>query len=170
MDALLQAMTDEFGRMPEPGALVALLRILGAALLCGVIGLEREVSDHAAGLRTNMLIGIAAATFALIAFWLIEHVDGETARVDPLRLIEAVTSGAAFLAAGLIVLARGHVRGLTTGASVWLSAAVGLSVGVGQWFLALVAAVAGVSVLVVVSKVEEGLGIAGKKNLTEPED
>nr|WP_226583715.1 MgtC/SapB family protein [Acuticoccus sediminis] len=150
--------------MPGPGTLVVILRIAGAAFLCGIIGLEREITDHSAGLRTNMLVGIASATFAVIAMGLIAEVHGDEVRIDPLRLIEAVTSGVAFLAAGLIVLARGQVRGLTTGASVWLSAAVGLAVGVGQWILALLAAAAGVLVLSAVAKFECRLGLAKKSH------
>ncbi|RAI03163.1 preprotein translocase subunit TatA [Acuticoccus sediminis] len=164
MDALSDILATEFGHVPGPGAVVIVLRIVGAAVLCGAIGMEREVSAHPAGLRTNMLVGIASATFAVIALGLIADVKGDDMRFDPLRLIEAVTSGVAFLAAGLIVLTRGHVRGLTTGASVWLSAAVGLAVGVGQWLLAVVVTGVGLVVLIAVARLERGLGLSGKKH------
>lgn len=69
---------------------------------------------------------------------MIDAADQYTDRIamDPLRLLSAVTSGVAFLAAGLIVFAQGKVRGLTTGASLWLTAAVGVSAGLGMWLLA----------------------------------
>ena len=168
MDGLYHTLATEFGRLPGPGGVVVLLRVLGAALLCGLIGLERELSDHAAGLRTNMLVGVASAVFAVIGLSLIDQLEGDTIRIDPIRLIEAVTSGVAFLAAGLIVLSRGQVRGLTTGATVWLSGAVGLAVGIGQWMLALLGALVGLAVLIGLARLECRLGISGKKAIEEP--
>lgn len=164
------ALAAEFGRHPEPGAAIVALRLVGAAILCGLIGLEREMRDHPAGLRTNILIGLACAAFALIAQGLIDTMEGEAIRIDPLRLIEAVTSGIAFLAAGLIVLSRGYLRGLTTGASIWLSAAVGLAVGLGQWLVAVLAAVGGLVTLTLVTRLETWLGIAGSRNFEDPPD
>ena len=85
---------------------IVVARLVGAAALCAVIGLEREASDRAAGLRTHMLVGMAAAAFALITLHLIEmYADRpEVIRLDPIRLVEAATAGVAFLAAGMIVL------------------------------------------------------------------
>lgn len=164
----MEMLATEFGRVPGPEIVISLMRLVGAALLCGLIGLEREFRDHAAGLRTNMLVGLACATFALVALGLLDTYDDDHIRMDPLRLIEAVTGGVAFLAAGLIVLTRGRVRGLTTGASVWLSAAVGLSAGLGHWLVAVAAAVAGVLVLTAVRQLEIRWGIAGQRSLEEP--
>ena len=114
---------------------ILLLRLVGAAALCALIGYEREASNHAAGLRTNMLVGLAASAYALITLHLVALYDdyGEAIRMDPVRLVEAVTAGVAFLAAGMIVLTRGRVRNLTTGAMMWLSAAIGLAAGSGLW-------------------------------------
>jgi putative Mg2+ transporter-C (MgtC) family protein len=116
-------------------------RLIGAALLCGLIGFEREASDRAAGLRTHMTVGVAAATFALITIHLIEIHAGrpDTIRMDPLRLVEATTAGVAFLAAGMIVLSRGEVKNLTTGAGLWLAASIGLATGLGLWPVAVLA-------------------------------
>lgn len=111
-------------------------RLAGAALFCALIGVEREATDHPAGLRTNMLVGLAAATFALVTLHLVDTFSGrDGVRLDPIRLVEAVTAGVAFLAAGLVIFSRGKVKGLTTGALMWASAAVGLSVGLGLWQL-----------------------------------
>lgn len=114
------------------------MRVFGAVILCGLIGLEREFHKNTAGLRTNMLIGLAAVTFCIITIHMMETMaEGhEAARLDPIRLVEAVTAGIAFLAAGVVVYTRGDVKGLTTGASMWLSAAIGLSAGLGMWPLA----------------------------------
>lgn len=135
---MLQNLLDEMtGSLSLPWQ-VAFLRMLGAVLLCGVIGFEREVRDRPAGLRTHMLIGLAATLYCLIMLELLARSGEYSDRVamDPIRLVEAVTSGVAFLAAGMIVFAKGKVHGLTTGASMWLTAAVGLSVGLGMWLMA----------------------------------
>ncbi|WP_134724598.1 MgtC/SapB family protein [Paracoccus luteus] len=116
----------------------AVLRLLTAILLGGVIGWEREVNSRAAGLRTHMLISLAAAAFAIVAMELtsFQAAPGTEIQTDPLRLIEAVTSGVAFLAAGSIVITGASVRGVTTGASMWLCGAIGLCCGVGDVKLA----------------------------------
>ena len=80
-------------------------------------------------------------------------------QMDPIRLVEAVTSGVAFLAAGVVVYTRGSVRGLTTGASMWLSAGVGLTVGLGMWVVAVIATITGLVVLWLLRKTEIAVGI-----------
>jgi putative Mg2+ transporter-C (MgtC) family protein len=128
-------LADEFlGGLALPFPIIV-LRLLGAGALCALIGLEREAQDRAAGLRTHMLVGVAAAAFALITLHMIELYSGRTdaIRLDPIRLVEAATAGVAFLAAGMIVLSRGEVRNLTTGAGMWLAAAIGLAAGLGLW-------------------------------------
>ena len=120
--------------------------------------MEREYRDHAAGLRTHILVALAACVFAILSIESV-HMAGfsdDQVRIDPLRVIEAVTSGVAFLAAGMIVFSRGEVRGLTTGAGMWLAGAVGLSVGLGYWFVAVVATVACFVVLFILAKIEIG--------------
>jgi putative Mg2+ transporter-C (MgtC) family protein len=117
---------------------VALARLAGALALGGLIGLERESRNRPAGLRTHMLVGVASALYCLIMLELLADSGVYSDRIasDPLRLIEAVTSGVAFLAAGMIIVSKGEVKGLTTGAGMWLVAAIGLSVGFGYWLLA----------------------------------
>lgn len=112
---------------------------LGLAVVLGaLIGWEREISARAAGLRTHMLISLAAAMFTVVAMELAHFPanEQEVLRIDPLRLIEAVTAGVAFLAAGSIIFSGGSVRGVTTGASMWLAGAVGLASGTGDGLLA----------------------------------
>ncbi len=122
---------------------LALLRLGFACVLGGLIGLEREIHDHAAGLRTHIMIALASCLFTLISFDLmavpVPGADEETLRTDPLRLIEAVTAGVAFLAAGTIITQGARVRGLTTGAGMWMAGAVGLTCGVGNLWLAAMA-------------------------------
>lgn len=129
------------GGLELPLSVVA-LRLCGATLLCALLGMEREVSGHAAGLRTHMLIGLAAAVYAILTQQLVAtYGEGpESIRLDPIRLVEATTAGVAFLAAGTIVLRGGSVKGLTTGAVMWVAAAIGLSAGMGLWPIAILTA------------------------------
>jgi putative Mg2+ transporter-C (MgtC) family protein len=136
------------GNLALPPPIVA-LRLAGAALLCALIGFEREAARRSAGLRTHMLVGLAAATYALLTLHLVDfYADrGEAVRMDPVRLVEALTAGVAFLAAGMIVLSRGEVRNFTTGAGLWLAAAIGLAAGIGVWTIAGLAALLGLAIV-----------------------
>lgn len=112
---------------------------LGAASLAGmVIGVEREWRQKPAGLRTHMLVSLAAAAFTIISFELyhtsLEISDRSSG--DPIRVIEGVVAGVAFLGAGVIIQSRGDVRNLTTGATIWMSGATGLACGGGFYVVA----------------------------------
>lgn len=151
-------LAEEFlGNLSLPIPIVA-LRLLGATLLCAIIGYEREAKDHSAGLRTHMLVGLAAATYAVVTDSLVSIYagQGDAVRMDPLRLVEALTAGVAFLAAGMIFMSQGHVKNLTTGAVMWLSAAVGLAAGSGLWAIAVFAALMGVAVTTLHSWIPKG--------------
>jgi putative Mg2+ transporter-C (MgtC) family protein len=133
-------------------------RLLVAAVLGMVIGIDREFRDISAGLRTHMLVAIAAAVFTLVTFELLEQARAEgISNVDPIRVVEAVTAGVAFLAAGSIIQARGRVHGLTTGAGLWLAGAVGTACGTGAYAIAVIAAVLGFLVVSVLRRVEKKL-------------
>jgi putative Mg2+ transporter-C (MgtC) family protein len=146
---MLQGLLDDIVSEPALDWEVILARLVGAVVFCGLIGLERESRARPAGLRTHMLVGLAAALYCLIMLEMLADVGNYADRVamDPLRILSAVTSGVAFLAAGMIVFSQGKVRGLTTGASLWLAAAVGVGAGLGMW---LVAAMSTVLALIVV--------------------
>ncbi|MCQ0989095.1 MgtC/SapB family protein [Jiella marina] len=116
-----------------------LIRLAAAAVLCGAVGFEREHQEQSAGLRTHMLVGLGACVFTLLMTVLVSLYDADQVRADPIRMIGAITSGVAFLAAGAIIQAKGEVRGLTTGASLWLSGAVGLACGLGEFRIAILA-------------------------------
>jgi putative Mg2+ transporter-C (MgtC) family protein len=131
--------------LPLPNVIA---RLLGAALLCGAIGCEREASSQSAGLRTHMTVGVAAACFALITRHIVEiYAERPDVQMDPIRMVEATTAGIAFLAAGMIVLSRGEVKNLTTGAGMWLAGAIGLAVGLGLWAIAVIAALIALLIL-----------------------
>ncbi len=158
---LPQSIADEFDfTLAMPGEIMV-LRVLGAAFFCGLIGLERQFRKNTAGIRTNMLIGVAAVVFCIVTLELMHTYDNaeSSAQMDPIRLVEAVTAGIAFLTAGVVVYTKGSVQGLTTGASMWLSASIGLSVGLGIWLLAIVATCIGIVVLWLLRKGEIAAGI-----------
>ena len=125
---------------------VILIRLLIAAVLGGAIGFEREMSHGAAGLRTHILIATAAALFTTMAFE-IYHLADLGSSTDPIRAVEAVTAGIAFLGAGAIFQQRGNVQGLTTGAGMWLAGAVGVASALGYYLVGAVVAVFAVMVL-----------------------
>ncbi|MBP1844924.1 putative Mg2+ transporter-C (MgtC) family protein [Rhizobium petrolearium] len=158
---MLNSLAQEFSHEAPVTIGVLLTRLIGATIFCGLIGLEREFRRNPAGLRTNMLIGLAAAVFTLVGLQIM-HEFGDlpnTVRIDPVRLIEAVTAGIAFLAAGVIIYTRGDVKGLTTGASMWLSGAIGLCVGFGMWVVAFAATMIGIIILWLLRKTEVATGM-----------
>lgn len=104
-----------------------------AALLSGLIGLEREWYGHAAGLRTNILVGVGACLFTTLS---IEGFPLRGTNQDTARVAAQIVTGVGFLGAGALLHDRGGVRGLTTAATIWLVAALGMAVGTGQYFLA----------------------------------
>jgi putative Mg2+ transporter-C (MgtC) family protein len=110
------------------------LRLAVAASLGALVGADRERRERAAGLRTHALVGVGSCLFMLVSSFGFGDVVGETGvMLDPSRVAAQVVSGIGFLGAGAIIVRRDGPRGLTTAASVWVSAAVGLAVGGGLW-------------------------------------
>jgi putative Mg2+ transporter-C (MgtC) family protein len=156
---MLQALIEQefYGASRAVPFPVALLRILAALIFAGLIGAEREWRHKPAGLRTHMLVSLAACLYVLVGRELVatDFVGGDGAmRVDPLNLISAVTAGVAFLVAGIIITAGGRVKNITTGASLWLAGAIGLACGAGQIPLAALTTVVVLIVLLVVTLLE----------------
>jgi putative Mg2+ transporter-C (MgtC) family protein len=122
-----------------------ILKILLAAMLGGIIGLERELSHKEAGLRTNILIAIGSTLITVLSF----KIAALSKTADPARLAAQIVSGIGFLGAGAIIQARFAVHGLTTAATIWTVAAIGIAVGSGFYMLAFVVAILVVLVLTV---------------------
>lgn len=121
-----------------------LLTRLGVAAILGlVLGLDREVRGHPAGLRTHGLICFSAAAMTVSIIALYNQLGG--VRMDPLRVFEATGAFIGIIGAGLIVFSKGQVKNLTTAAHLWLVAVVGIACGAGQW--PLVAVGIGVSLI-----------------------
>jgi putative Mg2+ transporter-C (MgtC) family protein len=131
-------------------------RLVLAVVFGAAIGIDREFRQKAAGLRTHILVTLAAAIFTLITFEIFFEMQElmKEPRADAIRIIEAVTAGVAFLAAGTIIQSGGSVQGLTTGASMWLAGAVGVACGGGFYAIALLGTVLALIVLLILGKLE----------------
>ena len=139
------------------------LRLVLATFLGAVIGLDREVKQRPAGLRTHMVLSLAAALFTILTLELqAELTKTEGTSTDPIRIIEAITVGVSFLAAGTIIQSGRNVRGLTTGAGMWLAGAVGLACGLERYGLAVMGAVLAVFILAILLLVLSWIDRASK--------
>ena len=111
------------------------LRLLVAMAVGFVIGFERELRDKAAGLRTHILVAVGSATYMLIAGEIVlrggESVARDVLQIDPMRAVEGLIGGIGFLGAGAIIQERRKIRGMTTAANLWMTAALGASAGLG---------------------------------------
>ncbi|WP_444848973.1 MgtC/SapB family protein [Mesorhizobium sp. LSJC265A00] len=146
---LMDEFIERFGQQTWLPFSVISARLLLAAVLGSIVGIEREWRNRPAGLRTHILVCVATALIAILTIEITHlHVfDGQEIAIDPIRLIEATTAGVAFLAAGLIFFSKGEVQGLTTGAGMWLAGAIGLAVGLGFWQIAALATLLALVVL-----------------------
>jgi putative Mg2+ transporter-C (MgtC) family protein len=128
----------------------AALRLALAVLLGGFIGVEREHSGKAAGLRTNMMVCLGAAAFTLMADAVVS-----SASTDPTRIITGVATGIGFLGAGAILKSSAGVQGITTAAAIWVGGAVGAACGVGSYLVAIMTTIMALVVLAIVGKLEK---------------
>ncbi|MBN1965553.1 MAG: MgtC/SapB family protein [Anaerolineae bacterium] len=123
------------------------LWLLLAALLSMVIGMDRERRQRPAGLRTHMLVGLGACLFTTLSALVLPG-------GDPTRIAANVVTGVGFLGAGTILQRKDSVKDLTTAASIWATAAVGMAVGMGAWFLAILTTLMIWTILAVIRRFE----------------
>lgn len=117
--------------------LQVLFQLLLATFLGGLVGLEREYRRREAGMRTYALVCLGATLFTILAFEGFQKVVGNVGiSFDPSRVIQAVAVGIGFLGAGLIIVRKLRVEGLTTAAGLWVVAAIGLAIGIKLYFIA----------------------------------
>ncbi|HUD27425.1 MAG TPA: MgtC/SapB family protein [Novosphingobium sp.] len=132
-----------------------LLRVGVAAVLGPLLGLDREMRGHAAGLRTHGLICVSAAAMTVSVITLYLQFDhGGQSRMDPLRIFEATGGFVGIVGAGLIVFARGRLHNLTTATHLWLTAVIGVACGAGQWPLVAICTLVSVAMLTLLSYIE----------------
>jgi putative Mg2+ transporter-C (MgtC) family protein len=146
--------------MPLQLQLELTLLLLLAAFLGMVIGVEREAKAHAAGMRTHMLVCLGSCLFTILSEYAFEP-------GDPGRVASQILPGIGFLGAGIILERQASVKNLTTAAGVWSTAAIGMAVGSGAWFLAIVATVMVWLILAILFRFE--LRYLGTKNNTNDE-
>jgi putative Mg2+ transporter-C (MgtC) family protein len=128
MERIAAKVASEFSDVPDLEAVTSVvLRLLVAALLGGLLGLQREHQGKEAGVRTHMLVALGAALFVLVPL------QAGSDPADLSRVIQGVVAGVGFLCAGTILkTGNDQVRGLTTAAGIWLTAAIGIAAGLGR--------------------------------------
>lgn len=115
-----------------------IIRIVVAAILGGAIGIEREYHAKDAGFRTHLLVAIGSALFTVISMYGFDSfLGGKSISFDPSRIAAQIVTGIGFLGAGTIIFQKQFIRGLTTAAGLWVTAAIGLACGCGMYFIAL---------------------------------
>ncbi len=136
------------------------IRLVLAATLGAIIGLDRRLHSKPAGLRTMSLVSLGAATFTLVGVSAMlqlvaaEQEAGLTQmlRLDTSRVIAGIVGGIGFLGAGAIIQSRGRVQGMTTASGIWMTAAIGVAVGLGQYALAFIATFLAFVILVLLKR------------------
>jgi len=158
--SVLGTATDLLGSFGIANAeYVPLARILLAAVLGGTIGWERELHGRAAGLRTHILLCVGCALIMLVSLRLPELFAGQytgdsVVRADPARIAAQVITGVGFLGAGAIIVLGQKIRGLTTAACIWVTAAIGLAVGSGYLLMAVFTTAVALFALHVLARLE----------------
>lgn len=146
-------------------------RILVSILFGGIVGYDREVKGQSAGFRTHMLVSVGATMFALIQIKTTNQIVDIAASqsdlfqifsIDQTRLIAQIISGIGFLGAGAIIVTKRSISGLTTAASIWATAAIGIAIGMGYYEIAITGIISIVTVLTVI---KNKLGLSVGENL-----
>lgn len=151
-DEITTAIREDFSDVPNVGQLTRLtLRLALAAILGGLLGFERQQRGKEAGVRTHMLVALGAALFILIPK------QSGVSDAEMTRVLQGLVAGIGFLGAGTIIKGNGgeEVKGLTTAAGIWLTAAIGVAAGLGRETTAVVSTVLALIILTVVPKVSE---------------
>jgi putative Mg2+ transporter-C (MgtC) family protein len=154
MDVVLRTIQHEFSDVPDAeGFTRVLVRLLVAAMLGGLLGLERELTGKPAGLRTHMLVALGSAMFVLASSQAGLDDDGLS------RVVQGLLAGIGFLCAGAILKSnqQEHVYGLTTAAGLWMTAAIGLAAGLGMETLAVISTLLTLGILLLERPVQRML-------------
>ena len=132
------------------------IRLLAAAGLALLLGLERELRGKPAGLRSHMLGSLGACAFIMMGMHILlaTAVGDPSAQIDPTRIVQGVVGGIGFLGAGCIIQSRGNIQGITTGASIWISGAIGVACGIGTLALAGMVTLLALVIVVVLGRCE----------------
>ena len=156
---MLQSFYDSVTNPVDVSFAAILTRMIAAMICGGIIGIDRERRGKPAGFRTLMLVSLASAIFMIITFKLMQLSAEIYANVnpDPIRVIEAVITGIAFLGAGAIIQSRGNVQHMTTGATIWLAGSAGVACGAGYLVIAAMTTVLGFIIVALIGAAEARL-------------
>lgn len=156
---LVQGCVFMWSNFFDPEFLESVTKLMIALVLSGLIGFEREVNKHSAGFRTHILVGVSSCLMMLLSINGFQHFieNYDNIQFDPARIPSYVISGIGFLGAGTIIVNGGTIRGLTTAASIWAVAGLGLIVGIGMYKEAIVTTLIILISLVVLNKFEKRL-------------
>jgi len=136
------------------------IHLLTATIVGGLIGMERTMHGRPAGIRTHMLVCLSSALLALVTVFQLDYfpqLTSDVVRIDPSRMAQGIMTGIGFLGAGVIIKEFLTIRGLTTAASLWTTAAIGIMIGLGFFYAGILATVLTLSVLAVVRYIESKL-------------
>jgi putative Mg2+ transporter-C (MgtC) family protein len=159
------ALAQDFSDLPDGAAMVrAVVRLLAAAALGGALGWERGHAGKSAGLRTHMLVSLGAALLVLVP-----QQAGMSNDVIS-RVIQGMVAGIGFLGAGAILKPSDerHIFGLTTAASIWMAAAIGITAGLGRIMTAALATVFALGILALLARVDQYIRPPGTEHQPEP--
>jgi len=139
-----------------------IVKLLLATGLSALVGLEREVRNKPAGLRTHMLVGLGAAAVCVFAYGMADSFDttaeaNEVIKLDMIRVISGVIGGLGFLGGGAILQSRGEVQGMTTAAGIWIVGGIGIGCGTGNYFAVIVTTLIAVACLIPARLLERSL-------------
>ncbi len=139
------------------------VRLLAGAVLAGLVGIERESAGQDAGFRTHLLLGLGAALFGVVSVgafddFITSSASSTNVRVDVTRIASYVAAGIGFIGGGAILKHAGAVRGITTAASIWTAAAIGLASGLGMWVAAIGATAVAIVALAALRPLSKWLG------------
>lgn len=139
-----------------------IIRLVLAVILGGIVGIEREIKKRSAGLRTHILVCIGASLIMLTSMHLFD-IYKDIAQIDPGRIAAGVVTGIGFLGAGAIIRGGDNVRGLTTAATLWIVAAIGMAVGCGFYLAAVISTILVLAVLSLIRRIEHRLSNIDKQ-------
>ncbi len=140
------------------------IKVILSILLSGILGIEREIRQKVAGLRTHMLVGVGSTLVVLTSLYIFDTYKAVTI-VDPTRMIAGIVQGIGFLCAGTIIRGGANVRGLTSAATLWIVSCIGIAVGAGQYVGAVFVTFVVIIVLIGVRSIEEYIGNKTKSNI-----
>jgi putative Mg2+ transporter-C (MgtC) family protein len=141
------------------------VRLLIAAVLGAIIGAERELHEHPAGMRTHLLVAAGCSLFTVLSIYGFQASAPGLSAVDPSRMAAQIVTGMGFIGAGAVLKYGTSIRGLTTAASLWATAAIGVAAGTGQWVLAIVGAAIVLVSLWPLSRVSRALRLRNDRSI-----